>query len=707
MKKMLLWLATTSSTLIFAAQFLQLMRNKQNNNGYKQNALIFKVWARKGYSVFATIKRVVVISVLAVAYLFLATLKTGASEKDTSEVKMQYDIDEIEVSASRAPAVYSEIARVLTIIEADEIERAPVESIQELLGYVAATDIRSRGAGGVQADVSIRGGSFDQTIILLNGINITDPQTGHHNLNIPVSLSQIKRIEVLEGPAARVYGPSAFSGAVNIITCQPEANTLRLQLSGGSFNYFNSNLSGSLQTGKMNHMLAANRKSSSGYIDNTDFGISNLFYSGKAYTSKGNISVQLGISEKEFGANSFYSPKYPNQFEETGTFFSAARWKSNSRFHFTPAVYWRRHTDKFMLFRNNPPDWYSNHNYHLTNIGGANVNSWIRWAAGKTAAGAEFRYEGIRSNVLGEEMENTVKVPGEEAFYTHSKNRSTVSLFIDHFYTTNAFSVSAGLMANHISDQNSGWNFFPGIDAGYQLNEATKLVVSFNTSLRMPTFTDLYYSGPTNIGNPDLKPEKSATLESGVKLNKGFARGHFIVFFRKGENMIDWVKQSSDELWQSQNLTQINSRGAEAALNFRLNEKLGKNLPEMFNLSYFYNNQEKDITGYISNYVLDNLKHKFTASVTQRITGNLSVNLRTVFQDREGAFTEFDNGTETGEVSYPPFWLFDGKVMYQSNNLKLTLSASNIFNRSYFDLGNIVQPGRWIKAGVEYQLNFN
>lgn len=223
----------------------------------------------------------------------------------------------------------------------------------------------------------------------------------------------------------------------------------------------------------------------------------------------------------------------------------------------------------------------------------------------------------------------------------------------------------------------------------------------------MPTFTDLYYSGPTNIGNPDLKPEKSATFESGVKLNKGFARGHFIVFFRQGENMIDWVKESSDELWQSQNLTQINSRGAEAALNFRLNEKLGKNWPEMFNLSYFYNNQEKDITGYISNYVLDNLKHKFSASVTQRITGNLSVNLRTVFQDREGTFTEFDNGTETGEVPYPPFWLFDGKVMYQSNNLKLTLSASNIFNRSYFDLGNIVQPGRWIKAGVEYQLNFN
>jgi len=160
---------------------------------------------------------------------------------------MGYDLDEIEVSAQRSPALYSQVARIVSVIERKEIEASPAQSVQDLLEYVAGIDVRQRGAEGVQADVSIRGGTFDQTLILLNGINITDPQTGHHNLNIPVSLSQIERIEILEGPAARVYGPNAFSGAINIVTLQNDSKSVRLQLSGGSFGYFENYLMGILK----------------------------------------------------------------------------------------------------------------------------------------------------------------------------------------------------------------------------------------------------------------------------------------------------------------------------------------------------------------------------------------------------------------------------------------------------------------------------
>ena len=200
--------------------------------------LVFSKWKRKGFSLFQTLKREVVISVLLVSYLVSVPAISLASDKDTTEVNMQYDLEEIEVSAQRSPALYSQVARIISVIERKEIESVPAQSVQDLLEYVAGVDVRQRGAEGVQADVSVRGGTFDQTLILLNGINITDPQTGHHNLNFPVSLNQIERIEVLEGPAARIYGPNAFSGAINIVTRHPDASLVQVELTGGSHRYF-------------------------------------------------------------------------------------------------------------------------------------------------------------------------------------------------------------------------------------------------------------------------------------------------------------------------------------------------------------------------------------------------------------------------------------------------------------------------------------
>ncbi len=679
------------------------------NKDIKMNAevLTFKRWGNKSYSLFLTINRVVIISVLLITYLSAVPVVTWGNESDTSEVKMQYDLDEIEVTASRAPSLYSEIARVLSVINKQEIERTPAESVQDLLEYIAGIDVRQRGAEGVQADISIRGGTFDQTIVLLNGINITDPQTGHHNLNLPVAFAQIERIEILEGPAARVYGPNAFSGAVNIITKKPFENETQLKMSAGSFGYLNPNLSGSFVTGKVKHLLAADFKKSNGYINNTDFNLSNFYYSGNLHTTKGKLLLQLGLSEKGFGANSFYTPRFPNQYEETATLFTSARWKSDSKFHFTPVVYWRKHSDKFMLFRTNPPDWYSGHNYHLTNSFGSAINSWLRWGGGKTAIGAEFRSESILSNVLGEDIKPEKKVPGENVFFSKFKSRRILSIFLDHSWYFHPFSINAGMMSNCISDHKAGWNFFPGIDAGVDLNENLKIVTAYNTSIRMPTFTDLYYNGPTNNGNPELKPEKSLTLEGGIKLKSKTVSGDFILFHRRGKNIIDWVKKHSDDLWKTENLTQINSLGTELKLVVSPSEIWDRNWPESIKVSYFYNNQEKSTSGFISNYVLDNLKHKITASATQKLGDWLQVNLRGIFQDREGTFTQYKNKLPVGEIPYNPFWLIDSKLVFHTGNFKAYVSVTNLFNRRYYDLGNIVQPGRWLKTGISWEISFD
>lgn len=668
--------------------------------------LVFSKWKRKSFSIFQTLKKEVIISVLSVIYFLSVPTLSIAENDDTTQVKIQYDLDEIEVSAQRSPALYSQIARVITVIDRKDIEALPSQSVQDLLEYVAGVDIRQRGAEDVQADVSIRGGTFDQTLILLNGINITDPQTGHHNLNLPLSLNQIEKIEILEGPAARIYGPNAFSGAINIITRKPDSSLIQGEITGGSNRYFDGNFFTSIHSGNFNQQISAGRKSSDGYINNTDFKIINVFYSNKLNTKKGNLSFQGGFTKKGFGANSFYTPKYPNQYEETKTLLTSVKWESNSKLHISPAVYWRQHQDRFELFRNNPPSWYNSHNYHLTNVYGANVNSWFNWLAGKTAIGVEIRSENILSNVLGNDLDNPQKVPGEDAEFTKSDTRNYVSGFLEHAIYHGKWSFTTGLMGNYISGSDLGLNVFPGIDLSYELKQALKLFSSFNTSLRMPTFTDLYYSGPTNIGNPNLKPEKSATLEGGLKWSSKLVRGQLVLFYRNGKDIIDWVKLDNDDLWQPMNLTQLKSLGAELQSQFNLKQQFGKYYPNKVYINYFYNNLEKKEVNFISNYVLDHLKHKLIISVNQDIIKNLSIEVKANFQDRAGTYTKFEDENWIGEVNYDPFWLFDTKLCYRYSGINAFTIITNIFNTSYYDLGNVTQPGRWLKIGISYQIGF-
>lgn len=671
---------------------------------HAHNILIFSKWKRKSYSLFLTLNRTVAIGVLSVVYFLSTPVISFAIEQDTTEIKMEYDLDEIEVSAQRAPALYSQVARIVSVIDRKEIEATPAQSIQDLLEYVAGVDVRQRGTEGVQADISIRGGTFDQILVLLNGINITDPQTGHHNLNLPVSLSQIERIEVLEGPAARVYGPNAFSGAINIVTRQAHEDALNLSLEAGSFGYFQPNVSLSVAKTHWNHFLAAGGKRSDGYTNNTDFSEINAFYSGQSHSEVGSLQFQVGASQKGFGANSFYTPKYPNQYEATKTLFSSVRWESSGKFHVTPALYYRRHQDRFELFRSDPASWYTGHNYHLTHVYGANLNSWTDWKLGKTALGMEYRSENILSNVLGKDLAKSQKVPGVNAEFTKHDSRNTLSVFLEHTVYYHNWTFTGGLLANSISGSNLGINLFPGLDISYQMSDALKMYGSYNTSLRMPTFTDLYYKGPTNIGNPDLKPEKSETLEGGFKIQDEIIGGHFVVFYRQGHNVIDWVKENANDVWQPQNLTEITSLGTELQLNFSLRKKYGNHYPDL-SASYLFNHVSKNDASVISRYVLDNLKHKFVGSISQHLFSNVTLNLQALYQDREGGYTRYENTVPVGETDYQPFWLFDTKLLYEKNDFSAFASVNNIFGTAYNDIENVVQPGRWFKAGISYKFN--
>jgi iron complex outermembrane receptor protein len=677
--------------------------------------LTFKKFGRKGYSVFQSIHKTMRIGCLSISYLLFAIPSNAQRNMmvvghDTISSTKDVEVEEVVVIAQRAPVAFQQVARIVKVIGKEEIQSAPVQSFQDLLRYSLGVDVRQRGNLGVQSDISIRGGSFDQVLILLNGININDPQTGHHSLNLPVSFDAIDRIEILEGPASRIYGPNAFSGAINIITGASDHPNLKGRLSGGENGFYDTGLSGTFINGKIKNFVSVDHRSSEGYQKNTDFKLSEAFYQGKLTTKAGVLDWQAGYSDRSFGANSFYTPSYPDQFEQVKTTFASVKMETGDKLHFTPSLYWRRNQDRFELFRYPEliPVWYKSHNYHLTDVYGANLNSWFISTLGKTAFGAEFRSENIRSTVLGKSLEKTKPVPGENGIrFTKSDTRTNFSLFAEHSICLQNFAVSAGLMANRNSHLGTGWNFYPGIDLSYHLSNAIKWYLSINSSLRMPTFTDLYYTSPTNIGNSKLLPEKAVAYESGLKYFLKGVDGHFAWFYRSGKNMIDWVKKPDESIWYAQNITELNTSGLEFSARIIPGKLFNKkSFIKSINLSWSYLNQSKQSGIYASKYILDYLKHKVNVGLSHELIKNVGINWEITYQDRNGTFTNWEGSKYGKEVEYKPILLVDSRLNWRKNKTNVYLEIANLLDKSYFDFGNIQQPGRWIRIGIIRQFNW-
>jgi iron complex outermembrane receptor protein len=222
----------------------------------------------------------------------------------------------------------------------------------------------------------------------------------------------------------------------------------------------------------------------------------------------------------------------------------------------------------------------------------------------------------------------------------------------------------------------------------------------------MPTFTDLYYSGPTNIGNPDLNPELTSALETGLNYHSKIINGRIVIYYKKGHDIIDWVKMEQTDKWQPQNLTELSSYGTEIQAQANLEEAFGRFWPERLAFNWLFSNISKDESEYISYYVLDYLKNKINISFEKEIISNLKLDIQSTYQQREGTYTNFENGNWGKETAYPPFWLFDSKLSYKYRNYGIFASVSNIFDIYYYDIGNVPQPGRTFKIGLSFQTGF-
>ncbi len=679
----------------------------------KRTPMTFKQFGRKGYSLFACLGREVLIGTLSVATLTYAKadgISIEPIKPDTTKTSREVRLEEVNVTGSRAPLTRGQQARMVTVLERADIQAAPVQSINDLLKYAVGVDVRQRGPIGAQTDVSIRGGNYEQITILLNGINICDPQTGHNAFDFPLDISDIERIEVLEGPAGRVYGTSSLVGAINIVTKKDAESGLDAHLDGGSYGYLNTGARVALQ-GKTSHSLSANLTRSDGYSRNkagglnADYSGGKAFYQGSYDDEQFNVSWYAGLSTRGFGSNTFYGAKWDDQYEHTMKTYTAIQAENKQgRFHLRPSIYWNHTTDRFELFRD-APDIYP-FNYHRTDVYGVNLNSYFDWALGRTALGAELRNEDLVSGNLGEPLSKPHHIHGTDRDYDHGLNRTNISFVLEHNILLKRFTLSAGIVAVKNSWNEMNMRVYPGIDASYRIGDYWKIYASYNTSLRMPSATELYYSVGGHKADKHLKPEELEAVEGGIKYASRTVEGSLSIYHNHCKNLIDWIRRTSDAdaPWESVNFTKVNATGIETALDFNLSEMLpSQNMLRKLNIAYCYIDQNKvEEHGIQSQYALEYLRHKLTCNLQMHIWNCLDMGIHYRFQDRTGTYTNAEGNVQ----DYKPYGVVDARLSWNAEKYNLYVEANNLFDKTYVDFGHIPQPGIWFMAGASIHLPF-
>ena len=671
------------------------MHSKQQN---KLKVVIWRQFARKGYCAFASLHKQIRIGVLSVATLCVAAAAHAQRQSSPSvsfeeeKIVEEHDLAELTVSASMAPLTQLQSARIVTVLTRQDIEQAAVQSINDLFKLVTGVDVRQRGGFGIQTDISIDGGTFDQVTLLLNGIDIGNPQTGHLSADFPVSISDIERIEVLEGAASRVYGGQSFGGAINIVTRHERAKSFDLAGKGGSFGTAESEARVSLTNGKISNRISGGGGRSDGGTLNSSWKKGQLFYQGDFEDKALRLDWQFGFTKKSYGANTFYSANYPDQYERNQRLMTSVSAETKGRFHFTPQVFWNRSWDNFELVHNST----FGENFHRTDVYGVKAGGHIDWMLGKTAASAIVKHENILSTNLGRNLRP------EGSFYTWSDNRTTVSFSLEHNVLLKQWTVSAGLMASMTSSIDHRFRFYPGIDVAYRPSSRWKLFLSYNKGFRLPTFTELYYKSPTHEGNRNLKPEHNHSVSLGLQHWRSGAEVSAKAFYHRGTHMIDWVMYSPDDIFHTASFD-LDNVGAQVQ---------GKlNFPEMFgrdtwlrslSMGYTFIHQTKhDAEGVVkSNMAMEYLRHKVVASLTHRIYSRLSMSWDFRWQERVGSYV-----SEGKLVPYHPYAMIDAKMQWETPRYQLYIQATNITNHRYYDLGSVPQPGIWVMAGARFRLS--
>jgi vitamin B12 transporter len=580
----------------------------------------------------------------------------------TVQAKAQIDpvkrdtLKEVIITSSRIDLPFKENSRTILVITAKQIKQSAVTNITDLLQQVAGVDMRRRGVSGMQADLYIRGGSFDQTLLLIDGIKVEDPQTGHHTMNMALPIEVIERVEIIKGAAARIFGQNAFTGAINIVTKKNANNVNSVGVQIGSFGQKNGAITVGKNLENSSVIAHASINSSDGYRHNTDFKNQNYFI--KNTFNKNNTPINfIGyFTERNFGANGFYaSPSAINQYEETqSSLVGLSTVIKGEKLTLKPRFYWKRNQDMYVFIRNNPSVY---RNLHIANKVGAELNTSYSSSLGITGFGIDIAKVFLTSNNLG------------------SRERFMANVFLEHRFKllNDKIDITPGVAINYFSDFK--FHAFPGVDIGFSLSENLKVYANAGYTYRIPTYTDLFYSDPTTLGNANLNQEEAISEELGLKYSSSRIDFSAAIFNRDSNNLIDYVKANANDKWEATNIQDLNSFGFEFNGSFRY--KL-KEFTQNFTFGYTYLDENLDkVNANFSRYSINSLKHHFTSTFRSQFFKNVSQSLVYKFSERS-----------TGES----YGIVDVMFTLNLKPFNVSLIGNNIFDKEYTETNLVPMP---------------
>ena len=579
----------------------------------------------------------------------------------------QQDIEEVVVKGKFFSTPIAKVAENITVISKKQIQESPARSVADLLQYFTGMDLRRRGMNDVQTDLSIRGSSFEQVLVMINGVKMNDAQTGHNTFNLPFDMASIDRVEIIKGPAARRFGQNAYGGVINIITNVGKDNAYQINASGGDFKTWSLGASADFGNESFGNFIQVGKSESGGYRFNTDSDVQNVWYQNQFKIKDANFKMQAGFTEKKFGANGFYSsPLAKDQYEETQTSLVSTSYdQSFGNFGINANVYWRRAQDMY-LFNRVKPEIYRN--MHIGNNIGGELNTSYISSLGKSGLGVEFRNEALRSNNLGQ------------------RERFITQVFFEHHISLldQKLNIIPGVSwANY---PGSGNFFYPGLDVGFNIDEHNKVYGNFAKTNRIPTYTDLYYVSKTEAGNPNLKPENAWNYEIGYQYQRANSLLKVSGFGRNTDNAIDWTKDSAAAIWHAENISNVKTLGFETEAAQKINWFVN-------NLSVGYTYLDNKINREdqaFSKYVLDNLRHQFNAKLQAKYW---RFETEVVYRYNE-------------RIALGSYNLLDAKLNYQTNKLNIYLLVNNITNTKYTETSLVPMPSRWFMLGFTFKNKF-
>lgn len=544
------------------------------------------------------------------------------------------------VEGEALKAKYAESTKTVTVITFRDLKNLPFRTLSGLLSSLSSMTVLRRSPESF--DVGIRGSSPKRVLILVNGMRINDPQTEHFNMEIPVSLGDIERIEIIKGGTSTFYGSGAFAGVINIIT--KSRGKVYVDFTGGEKGFY----SAVLRASPGPFTLSLSSRKSDGNYPGQEFDVKKL----NIGFSKGKISLFGGVSWKKLGEKNFYAP-YPS-YEEIGSFLITGKYSSGN---LEVSFLSRKLRDHFILDRTRP-QWYEN--FHDNYLNTVKTTYSLSFKSISLMVGGEGSLESITSERLG----------------NHRRESGAV------FLLTRKATLKTLLESGVRIEFFRGYRPFIGLYGGLEreLGNSIYLTVSAGNSIRRPTFTELYYESPANLGNSQLLPEKSFNLEGGLKGNAGKLDASVSLYFRRERNIIDWVRNSSSEPWRAENLPDVNFAGVEFSMGWK-GDGITARIGGMRNL--------------ISHSIA--LETKYALAFEKvKLSGMLGVN--------RGRLSVFS------VISYKEMYRGEGGFFLNSRlalrigRARFYIQGNNLFNSVIEEIPGIKIPGRWIFAGISLEV---